>query len=80
MESGIGFRVGEVTPDSKGVAPLGNSRYDLTIAEPADAQRARELQRIVMESEKNGGHEGTTAVAQVALQGAGPVFHPVFGQ
>jgi coenzyme F420 hydrogenase subunit beta len=27
--------VGEVTPDSKDVAPLGNSRYDLTITEPA---------------------------------------------
>ena len=29
---------------------------------------------------ENGGQESTTAAAQVALQGAEPVFHPVFGQ
>ena len=44
--------IGEVTPDSKDVTPQAFSRYDLTIHEPAVAQRDRELQRIVTESEK----------------------------
>ena len=52
VEGGRVALVGEVTPDSTDVAPLGVSRYDLTIPEPAVAQRARELQRIVMESEE----------------------------